>query len=292
MTHSEQVHAVLLNWNQYQDTRESIESLLKQKGVSIHFTLVDNGSVDDSVQRLRETFPWLEIIENGKNLGFAPGNNVGIRHVLDLGAQNILLINNDIDADPDMLKHMVEHLKSGVGIVCPAIYYFNNPDTIWSAGGKFNPLLLEMITSQRSSGFLTQEVIERDFMPSCAWLVQRDVFETVGLLDERFFLYYDDLDYCLRLRKMGYKILLVPQARLWHKVSQSSGGENKPRERYFMGLSSGLYFRKHMRFWQVPFILPFRLVSALSWTFRLSRKKNMAGIRSYWKGLSKGWLGT
>lgn len=287
-----EIFVVVLNWNQADLTIECLESLCQQEEVSLSITVVDNGSADGSPALIRERFPKINIIENGVNLGFAGGNNVGIAQALKQGFKYIFVVNNDTYADPKMLHRLVEALKPGIGITAPAIYYASSPEELWSVGGKINPILLEVIGIYARRRKIPAPLVERDFLPACAWLVDRQVFEKVGLLDESFFpIYYEDLDFCLRTRRAGFRLQLVRDARLWHKVSQSSGGEHKPQERYLMARNSGYYFRKNMRFWQIPWIVLYRTGSALLWTFRLIFKRDFAALRAYWKGLLDGWLG-
>ena len=286
------VVAVVLNWNQVELTITCLESLYSQEKINLQLVVVDNGSTDRSARILRERFSGINIIENAYNMGFAGGFNVGISYALKLGVENLFLVNNDTFADPLMLRILVENMQPGVGILSPAIYYASAPDKLWSVGGMINPLLLEIVDFHMHGLSIPAPVIERDFLPSCAWLVRREVFEKIGLLDERFFpIYYDDLDFCLRTRRAGFRILLVRDARLWHKVAQSSGGEHKPRERYLMARNGAYYFRKNMRWWQFPFIILYRMGSTLLWTLRLLIKPDIEALRAYLKGLLDGWLG-
>lgn len=286
------VYAVVLNWNQPQHTIECVRSLLGQQPRAPRLLVVDNGSTDNSVEVIRHAFPEVELIAGERNLGFAGGVNVGIRRALAEGAQYVLLVNNDAIADPSMLDELLACAQAdGAGVLAPAIYYVEPPDRLWFAGGRVNPLLLESLGPRGRIEPLPDAPTERDFLAGCALLVRREVFEAAGLFDERFFMYYEDLDFCLRVRRSGYRLLVVPRARLWHKVAQSSGGAESPQERYLMALSSGRYFRKHMRGWQPALIVPYRLLSALRWTVHLAWWRRWAALSAYWRGLVKGWLG-
>ncbi|MBK8430206.1 MAG: glycosyltransferase family 2 protein [Chloroflexi bacterium] len=128
-----------------------------------------------------------------------------------------------------------------------------------------------------------------EFAPFCAVLLSRQLLETVGLLDEQFFLYYEDLDYCQRMRQAGYTLAMIPTAKVWHKVSVSTGGWHTPMERFLMAQSSGRYFRRHGQGWRMFFILPYRLASALRLTVVLSYKSEWRSLRAYWYGLWLGW---
>ncbi len=285
------VFAVTLNWNRPQDTLACLDSLRRQQPVAPKLLVVDNGSTDESVELIRSAYADVELLETGRNLGFAAGFNVGIRYALKHGAEYIFLVNNDTVAHPSMLAQLLSSATATVGIVAPAIFYADQPDCIWSVGGAISPWLLEMTDHHGRGQPMPTAPVERDFLSGCALLVRREVFEQIGLFDENFFMYYEDLDFCLRARRQGYRLLLVPQARLWHQVSQSSGGADSPMERFYMALNSGRYFRKHMRGWQYLTILPHRALSALRWTLRLMWRRDGMALKAYWRGLLKGWLG-
>ena len=284
------VHVVLINWNSAQDTMECLESLMAQEGASLECIVVDNCSRGDSVEQIRSRYPQVHIIENDRNLGFPAGNNAGIRYALEQNAKTVFILNNDTIAEPGMVRLLLDHLTPAVGAVTPAIFYASQPDEIWSIGGMMNPLLLEMINPPGSRVSLPAGPVERDFITGCAMLIHADVLRKVGMFDESYFpIYYEDLDLCLRIRRGGYRMRLVPQARLLHKVSRASGGQYSPRVYYLMGRNSGYYFRKHMRFWQAPVIVAYRLGSALKTSVKLFKSKRFESLSAYWAGLVRGW---
>lgn len=282
------VYAVTLNWNRPHDTIECLESLSQQSYPHLKLLVVDNGSTDDSVQLIRGAFPGVEVVENGRNLGFAAGMNAGIRAALARGADYVLGINNDTLLAADMLERLMTQCSVGVGLLAPIIYYADAPDIIWSVGGHFNQWTLEAPEKwrgQHDPGNLPA-CLEIDFVPGCAMLWPRTVLETVGLFDETFFMYYEDIDLCQRIRRAGFHIQTVPSAKLWHKVSLSSGGTDSPNERYWMARSSLVYFRKHARWWQRPFIIFWRAGSAVRTSWRLRHRRD--SLQAYWRGLWHG----
>ncbi len=285
------VYAVTVNWNRPQDTIACLNSLLAQD-TAIKLLLVDNGSTDNSLELIHSACPSVEVIETGSNLGFAGGFNVGIRHSLAQGADYVLIINNDTLADRSMVKHLLANISSDVGAVSPAIFYADEPERIWAVGSNFNPLLLELTDQHGRDKPAPTIPSERDFLTACALLVKREAFTKVGLFDERFFMYYEDKDFSLRMRQEGYRLMVVPRARLWHKGSSSTGGAESPAERYYMALSSGRYFRKHMRGVQKLIIPVYRLFSALRWTGHLIGRRKWDSLRAYWHGLLEGWFGS
>jgi hypothetical protein len=284
----EKVIVVTVNWNRYGDTCACLDSLIAQEGVQVDLIVVDNGSTDNSETRLREKYPQLRICKSEKNLGFAGGFNLGIGSALDLDADRIMIINNDTVAEEGMIRALLDEMHSEeIGVTSPVIYYFSNPTKIWSCGGNFNKIVLTPINSHHKSETLSDPV-NRTFLSGCCLLMKRELIESIGLFDERFFLYYEDLDYCLRIMHSKWRMKVVPAAKLLHKVSISSGGELSPKERYYTALSSGLYYRKHMTLGNFIFIIPFRIISTVLWVFRLLFRGNFVGMSAFWKGMFDG----
>lgn len=284
------VFAITVNWNRFEDTSECLDSLLRQTLPGLKILLVDNGSQDGSPAALAQHFPQIELLANRENLGFSGGYNAGISFALQAGADYIFIINNDAIADPECLLNLMRYTLPEAGILAPLIYYHASPERIWSAGGKTNRYNLERVDAwmDRADPGAWPAIIEQDFVTGCAMLFSRRTLETVGLFDEKFYFYYEDSDLCLRVRRQGYKILLIPAARVWHKVAASSGGRDSQQERYWMARSSVRYFRKHARGIQVPVVLAWRTGSALKTSLRLLAQKKPAGLKAYWRGLSAG----
>lgn len=281
---------IILNWNSAGDTANCIRSLQAQLQPGHHLLVVDNGSTDDSIPTLKQQFPRLEILGNARNLGFQGGMNAGIRIATQRGFKKVLLLNSDTIASPTMLAALLASTPSGAAISSPGIYDARRRDRLCSTGGRIHPILLECLRQEKPGSDLAPMRLE--FLPSHAWLVDASVFSGTGLLDEMFFpIYYDDLDYCLRLKRRGFALYLLPAVKIYHNASVSVGGRNSPQERYLMARNSGYYFRKHMRCWQAPAIFLFRTGSALLWTLRLLSRGNGKAIRRYWQGFADGWFG-
>jgi hypothetical protein len=282
------IYGITLNWNRRDDTLKCLESLYRLDFPNLRLLVVDNGSVDGSPEAIREHYPSVEQIMNERNLGFAGGFNQGLKYALNAGAEYILIVNNDTTVAPDMLNLLMNSiLPDNVGVVSPIILYSSKPYQIWSAGAGRNPWTLEL-TENHGRNQNYSEITERDFLSGCGMLIKRVVLENVGLFDERFFMYYEDSDFALRVRQAGYKMLLVPQARMWHAVSQSSNGTDSPNERYWMGKSSVLFFRKHIHGWRKFLIIPMRFGSILKNTLQLLRRKKFSSVRAYLRGSWEG----
>lgn len=228
------VVVVIVNWNGKKDTLECLESLGKSNCI-----VVDNGSTDGSVEEIRKTFPSVQIIENKENLGFSGGNNVGIKKALDGGADFVWLLNNDTRVDKNARQTLVDvFTDEGVGVAGSKIYFSPGHEfhkerykkaqlgkVLWYAGGTID--WQNMYAAHRGVDEVDrgqyQIIEETPFISGCSLMVRRAVFEKVGLLDEKFFAYMEDLDFCLRAKRAGYKLLYVPQSIVWHKNAGSSG---------------------------------------------------------------------
>jgi GT2 family glycosyltransferase len=284
------VYAFTLNWNRRDDTLACLESLAGLDYPHKRLLLVDNGSTDGTASAVAARFPEVAIVANERNLGFAAGANMGLRYALAEGAEYIFFINNDAVADPQMLNHLLAAAAPDVGMVAPKIFYAGEPRRIWSVGGLRHPWTGEQTGDARNmmDGDRWQDVVERDFFVGCAVLFSRAFLETVGLYDERFFMYYEDADLSWRAREAGFRLLLSPQAHVWHKVAGSSGGSDSPNERYWMARSSVLYFHKHIHGWRWLVVVPYRSASALKTVLRLLLRRRSAAARAYLRGLRDG----
>lgn len=175
-----------------------------------------------------------KVIHAGDNLGFAAGNNIGIRQALQGGADYILLLNDDTEVAPDFLTTLMDAAVSrpDAGILGPKICYFNEPDKVWFVGARFDRKTCSVTTTgfERFDKCKTPAPVESDYITGCALLIKRNVLEKIGLLDERFFIYCEDVDWGLRCSKAGFKNLVVTCSQIRHKISYSSGGiDSLPR---------------------------------------------------------------
>lgn len=250
----------MLNWNNAADTIDCVRSLEQAVGADTEVIVVDNGSTDGSVTAIQQAVPEIRLILNGKNLGFAGGNNPGIKYAMDRGARYVLLLNNDTVVDPAFLGHLVDVAESdqSIGIVSPKIYYFSEPDCFWFAGGEMS------LWSARTGHIGDRErdrgqfdsLTDVDFVSGCAMLIKRNVIEKIGMLYEPMFLYYEDSDFCARARRAGYRIVMAPKAKIWHKVSSTTGRIKDLQ--WFYGTRNMLIFEKRNASpVQLAFFLPY-----------------------------------
>lgn len=257
MKRTPEVAIIILNWNSGLHTRDCLASLAQIDYKSYWPLVVDNGSTDDSLQRVREAFPEVPILENGRNLGFTGGNNIGLRWALERGADYMLLLNDDTEVAPDFLRQLVEAAEAdpAVGMAGPTIRYFHEPEVIWSAGGEIDcrrgqTRMLGL--SERDTGQFGLVPRDVDFVTGCALLARRRVLEEVGLLDDRFFAYYEETEWCVRAAKKGFKIVHVPKAIVWHKI-QIEKRDDSPQVVYYMTRNRLLFLRSAGLGWRAWF---------------------------------------
>lgn len=219
----------VLNWNQPDLTVDCVNSLLIQTApVETQIIIIDNGSTDGSIEIFKQKFPQLHVISNKGNLGFQGGMNAGIKHAISNSADFVMLLNNDTIADPKMIENLFLNLPQDAALASPAIFYHDDHGVLCSLGGDFHPVLLSVLEIKKTTLQLPGSVTRFEFLPSHAWLIKSEVFEQVGLLDEIFFpIYYDDLDFCLRLKRKDLPIYLIPQAKIFHRESMSVGGQEQ-----------------------------------------------------------------
>ncbi|HTM56971.1 MAG TPA: glycosyltransferase family 2 protein [Candidatus Udaeobacter sp.] len=221
---------IVLNWNGLADTRALLGTLRRcraPEGWALHVLVVDNGSRDGSPAALRAEFPEAELLELEENLRFAGGNNAGIRRALAQGADAIMVLNNDTEVDPALCEKLMQALEQNAGpaAATPLIYFGPPTARIWYAGGHCVPALGFIgHRGLRALDHGQYRSIERTgYLTGCCIVARREVWERVGLIDERYYIYAEDADWSLRARAAGVALLFVPTARLWHKVSASSG---------------------------------------------------------------------
>jgi len=250
------------------DCVRSINEITKEGNNEITLIIVDNASTDRTLEKVKcqisklkttTQMSKLKVIKNKENLGFAGGVNVGTKYALKNGAEYVFLLNQDATVKQGAIEKLVQIIEkdSQIGIVGPLIL---NPDgTIWSAGGivdkkRFTAGHLdesaiirhpEPILGSIDEGILNQVQNDSqvDFVSGCAMMIRNDVFEKIGFFDERFFLYYEDVDFCFRVRKANFKIIFVPQAVVTHHYQSTI--EKEKKKRYFMARNHFLFLAKH-----------------------------------------------
>jgi GT2 family glycosyltransferase len=219
------VHIILVNWNSWGETSTCLASLESLQYTNRKAIIVDNGSVDDSVSRIRERFPWAEVIPTGKNLGFSGGCNVGIRRALADSTDYVWLLNPDTVVDPGALDALVDTAESDlqIGAVGSAIYCMEVPTELQAWGGGY----VNFRTGRARHFLKPVPDAHIQYITGASLLIAQRVLQRTGLLDERIFLYWEDAEYCWRLRAAGWKLAVAGDSRIWHKGMSSHGRKSE-----------------------------------------------------------------
>lgn len=230
-------YIILLTWNRWEDTEDCLRSLLPVVGEHIRVLVVDNGSTDGTPENIRRRFPRFEVHENGGNLGFPAGNNVGIRHALAAGADYVILLNNDTVVDGEFAGELVAAAQRNpsAGMINSLIFFHDRPGIIWFAGGNIST----WTGMSRHAGYLQADRgqftgdVPIDRPCACSLLVTRRFLETVGPMREELFLYGEEIDWMLRARRIGFRCVLATRSKVRHKVSSSTKASPHPVFLYY-----------------------------------------------------------
>lgn len=230
------IYVILVNWNSWRDTQECILSLSKMVGLEFKVIVCDNNSSDDSIQRLESLCSnvpdgLLRIVNTGGNLGFAGGNNVGINIALaDPETSHIWLLNNDTTVDSDALSRLLEKMRDDerIGICGSTLLFAHDPQVIQAVGGKYNSWLglsAHILGGVTYSAEQCEQVNpdEFDYVVGASMLVSRNFIEKVGLMDEQYFLYCEELDWATRAKRAGFKLGYAPSSLVYHKEGGTTG---------------------------------------------------------------------
>jgi GT2 family glycosyltransferase len=248
---------ITVTYNSEHVLEEFFRSLAAQQHQNFMLYLIDNCSRDRTLEMARQvTNIPLTIIANADNLGVAEGNNQGIRAALDDGCEALLLLNNDTAFKPDFLGTLYAGLQEHDADMCTCkMYHYEHPGTLWCAGGSFQPLLGYRIVHRGTDlpdGEDFNKPLRITYTPTCCLLAYRRVFDRIGLMDQRYFVYYDDVDFLYRCLRHGLSLWYIPTARLWHKtgsLTENQAGASDFTVRYCT--RNRIYFlRKSLSFWQ------------------------------------------
>lgn len=247
------VSIVILNYNGKNDTLACLDSITKlnRQNFDLDVIVVDNASSDNSVVSIKKAYPQVTVLKNFENLGFAEGNNIGIRFSLKRNADFIFILNNDTVLDKNCIQELLnasEKEKTG-GIFGPKIYFsagnefhkgrYKSKDlgkVIWFAGGNID--WANVLASHRGVDQVDEHqydsISKTSFITGCAMFVRKEVFENIGLFDAKLYLYYEDVDFSKKAYKKGFDLFFVPKAIVWHKNAESAGGPGSDLQSYYL----------------------------------------------------------
>lgn len=238
------VFIIVLNYNGRKVIKKCLSSVFKIDYPNLEVVFVDNNSTDGSLEMAKTNFSKATFIKNEENLGFAAGNNVGIRYALERMADYVLVLNNDTEVEKDFLTKMVEAAEKDekIGILSPVIFQGDTKE-VWFSGGIIKWLRMK---SMHLDKVQTEDSYETDFVTGCSMLVKASVFKEIGLFDEDYFLYWEDADLSFRAKKAGFKNVVVSGSWVYHYERSS---KHKDAKTYWLVISGLIFFKKNAGFW-------------------------------------------
>lgn len=287
MKKKEKLAIILVNYNGMQDTIDCIQSILNSKNMDFNFSIivVDNNSKLDDLSSIERSYPSVIGIKNTENLGFSGANNIGIQYALKQNYEYIMLLNNDTIVDENMIDILMKECVKNT-IVAPLMLYYDDPNKIWYAGGKIsrvtgNNYHLEMGKYIKD---ISLEKKECTFITGCCMFAHSSTFETIGLLNDEYFMYCEDTEFCIRATLKKCKMIFVPDAKLWHKISSSSGGSFSPFSIYYCTRNRLKYVQEYKKYFYVS-AFPFSYISRIIRMYQYWFKKDDIRYSAFQRGI-------
>lgn len=241
------VITVVLNTNRREDTLACLDSLAQSTYPNLQNIVLDNASTDGSAEAIRARHPSVQILSLQHNLGYAGNNNVGIQAALEAGADWVFVLNEDTILAPECISQLVAAAESDpkIGVVGPLIYHHDEPTVIQSAGGHITPSwdAIQLGINQDDRGQFSQPT-DVDYISGCGIMVRREAIQQNGMIDARYFYYWEETEWCIRLHRAGWRVVNVPAAKLWHKGVQRNYNP-KPSVAYYAVRNRFATLRKH-----------------------------------------------
>jgi GT2 family glycosyltransferase len=302
MNHSPSVAVLILNWNGANDTIECLNSVSQFDYPDFYTLVVDNGSMDSSIEKIEAACPGVQVLKTGRNLGYAEGNNRGIQQAIERNADYVLILNNDTKVDPAMLTSLIAAVQSNseIGIAGPTVFCDDPADRLFAAGSfiqwtRGSVMHRGMFRSCASTP-LKSEPQSVDFIAGCGLLANCRMVKSVGALNPEYFLNFEDVEWAVRARRHGFQILHVPAAVMRHKISASLGNHSAVNT-YYMTRNSLRFFwqnsPKSLRWIAVAHILFRTAKTVAAWTlkteyintkFKARRSANIFAMRDFFAG--------
>ena len=292
------VYAIVVNWNRCEDTLECLASLEKSSYGNLRVLVVDNGSTDGSCKRIDEEFPKIQVLALPENKGFAGGNNAAFRHLKDAGADYFFLLNNDAVVEADAVAMLVAMAESApaIGIVGAKVLQAGNPLLIESVGVSVNVRtgrVKQVGYGEKDAGQYS-ELCEHEAVNGAAMLLRAALIDEVGFFDEDFFCYFEEVDFCLRAKAKGHRIMYCPDAVVYHKGAASGGGRRSAMQFYYGTRNQLLLARKRGQgspgYFRTMLVLALNIVSAVLSPGK-GRLAALKWIRRGWHDYRKGVFG-
>lgn len=288
------IYAITLNWNGKTFLAECLKSLQQMDYPNFEIIVVDNGSTDGSIELIKNEFPRVTLIENGENLGYAKGFNVGLEHAYRQGADYFLILNNDTVIDRMALPFLVDVAETDpmIGFVSGKVYHYNEPKRIQTVGKKKDAVTL--VGEHVGAGEIDEGQFDKqrdyDFVDDVFLLVRRKVYEEAGGYDPHFFLYCEESDWCVRVRKAGFLIVYTPKAKIWHKGSMSSGGGMNPTHIYYLTRNTLVFLRKNGTSYQLALFILLSIIRSPRQSLHYIKRGKYKHFQAYIHGFLSGFF--
>jgi GT2 family glycosyltransferase len=290
---------IIINWNTYQLTFNCLKSLEASNYKNKTIFFVDNGSNDGSGDKIALEFPEINYIKNEKNEGFTGANNKALNVILKQSFDYVLLLNNDTEVEPDFLSLLAASMDSDKNLAAtqPLILDFPNKNTIWNAGGSFNIFFGLSTTRYKGLIYKPKLKIEKftEWISGCCILVKITVIKEVGLLDNRFFAYFEDVDWSIRMTNQGYKLGVVPKSIIYHHTSGSTKKNNTSNEgnlspyAHYLNVRNHIYLiKKHTSFFNNIGSWIYQILKITSYSIYFILRGRFGKFKMVWRGVLDG----
>lgn len=284
---------IVLSHNHREDTLSCLQSLMQSDYPNFKIILLEHASSADSIKDYGRQFPRIQIIPLTENLGYAGNNNIGINAACEQGAEWILLLNNDTVLDAACFSRLVEagERDPAIGIVGPMVYHFDEPNIIQSAGGVLGK---HWQNSHAGSNEVDRgqfkSVRTVDWVSGCAMMIRPALINEIGAFDEEYFLYWEETELCIRASRAGWKIVQVPEAKLWHKGVQRNY-QPKPYVTYYSTRNYLFTLFKHKAPFSVRMLAVVGILrTLLSWSVKPAWRNKREHRDAMWRGLQDFFL--
>lgn len=280
------ISIVVPTYNRIGDISDCLDSLMKSSYNNIEIIVVDNASTDGSAEFVQKLYPNIKLIRNNKNLGVTGGRNAGAKAAI---GDFVLFIDHDVLVDKELIVQLLNILLSdnNIGMVGPVVYFYDAPKKIWAAGASVNLITGRATFNTDCQGSKPFDV---QVLPS-PFMVRKEVLECIGLFDDIFFATYEDTDFCVRMHENDLRVMCVPEAKAWHKISSNKEiQEMRLLDRlYYISRNRIIFLRKHTTFiYFIRFMLIFNQMYIVYYTYKSLRYKKLNAMREYWRGLLDG----
>ncbi|MBT4958335.1 MAG: glycosyltransferase family 2 protein [Flavobacteriaceae bacterium] len=291
MNLNKKIAIIIVNWKQYELTINCLLSLKKLEYKNWKVILVDNESNFEKINKIKSDFNKVEVIESKANLGFASANNLGIKYAIKNKFEYVMLLNNDTEVNKKFLSPLLNSFQNdnSLGAVQPLIMNYNNRAKVWNAGGYLNNFFGFPYTNKK----LNNKNRQIDWITGCCILLKTKVIKKAGLIDEDFFAYYEDVDWSLRIKKLGYKLGVVESSVIFHHGTKSSNDSNLEGNLspfvHYLNIRNHIYLvKKHSDKFNFIGVLLYQFLKILFYSIYFILRLRFSKLKMVYKGFNDG----